>query len=163
MNCGKKATKKMMSLGLAMPTRKPFTIAERFCGGATGRASGAGEEKSSYSEAIAMRAINKQPNRLIPCSMRLSTANSPVTISAAMPISSSEAPLLPSAVHSARRAPKRVAVLATITTTGPGVAISRKIAAKYAASNDRFIFISLTFRRLASDHYDAAAPALKKE
>ncbi|WP_232094858.1 hypothetical protein [Serratia ureilytica] len=54
-------------------------------------------------------------------------------------------------------------MLATITTTGPGVAISRKIAAKYAASNDRFIFISLTFRRLASDHYDAAAPALKKE
>ena len=95
--------------------------------------------------------------------MRISTANSPVTISAAMPISNKEAPLLPSAVNSARRAPKRAAVLATITTTGPGVAISNKMAAKYAASNERFIFISLTFSQLTSRHYHAAAPALKKE
>lgn len=80
-----------------------------------------------------------------------------------MPISNKEAPLLPSAVNSARRAPKRAAVLATITTTGPGVAISKQMAAQYAASNDRFIFISLTFSQLASRHYHAAAPALKKE
>ncbi len=110
-----------------------------------------------------MRPINRQPSRPIHCSKRISTANSPVTTSAAIPISNKEAPLLPSAVNSAHRAPKRAAVLATIITTGPGVAISKKMAAKYAASNDRFIFISLTFRRLASDHYGAVAPALKKE
>lgn len=62
--------------------------------------------------------------------MRISTANRPVIISAAIPISNKEAQLLPNAVNSARRAPKRAAVLATITTTGPGVAISNKMAAK---------------------------------
>lgn len=96
-----------------------------FCGGATGCASGVCADKSSYSETIAIRPINRQPSRPTHCSMRISTANSPVIMSAAMPISNKEAPLLPSAVNSARRAPKRAAVLTTIATTGPGVAISK--------------------------------------